>query len=104
MRRVALALALAALPAGVRAEGDVAYYLANPAERRATVRRCQNDAALMATRECQNANAAGAVEMIRPLPRNLLLPEWRMPGEAPVSPDPAGPPPNPARRGPPRAT
>lgn len=98
------AILLAALPAvAARAQtpGDVPHYVERPAERRALVRRCQADAALAATRECQNARAAGTVEMMKRLPPGLLLPEWRMPRPAPAAPAP--PPSGTVRKGAPRA-
>ena len=77
MRGTALLLALATLGAapvlaqGSREVHDVPWFQARPQVLDETLRRCHRDARLMATWECQNAEAAGASRIGRPLPSTL---------------------------------
>jgi hypothetical protein len=92
-RTAALAAVAAALlawgapPAGAEPY-DIPWFLAHPEERRAWLRRCHEDVALAQTRECQNAERAGAgAELGRPAQRDArprpalppvpLLPEFQ---------------------------
>jgi len=76
MRRSMLALALVALGTTPvlaqrpRENRDVPWFQAHPQILDETLRRCQRDARLAASWECQNAEAAGASRMGRPLSRN----------------------------------
>jgi hypothetical protein len=67
---------------------DIPWFMAHPEERRALLRRCHADVALAQTRECQNAERAGAgAELGRPvrpgsngrpaLPPVQVLPEFQ---------------------------
>ena len=78
MRGAALVLALVAVGATpvlarpLREEvRDVPWFQARPGILDETLRRCHRDARLAATWECQNAEAAGASRMGRPLPNTL---------------------------------
>jgi hypothetical protein len=77
MRGAMLVLALVALgtaPALAqrpRENRDVPWFQAHPQILEETLRRCQRDARLAASWECQNAEAAGASRMGRPLPNAL---------------------------------
>lgn len=82
MRRAVtvLALLLAAGPAAAQDTRDIPYFERNPAERRAVLRRCQADVRLARTAVCQNAEAAGAGQLGRPLPPASVFPppDWRV--------------------------
>jgi hypothetical protein len=54
-----------------RENRDVPWFQAHPQILDETLRRCQRDARLAASWECQNAEAAGASRMGRPLPNPL---------------------------------
>jgi hypothetical protein len=54
-----------------RENRDVTWFQAHPQILDETLRRCQRDARLAASWECQNAEAAGASRMGRPLPTTL---------------------------------
>lgn len=78
MRGAAFGLALIALgslPAlaqrGREEVRDVPWFQARPQILDETLRRCQRDARLAATWDCQNAQAAGASRMGQPLPNTL---------------------------------
>lgn len=78
MRGAALGLALVVLghlPAlaqrGREEVRDVPWFQARPQILDETLRRCQRDARLAATWDCQNAQAAGASRMGQPLPNTL---------------------------------
>lgn len=77
MRRAVLVLALVALGTAPtlaqrsRENRDVPWFQTHPQVLDETLRRCQRDARLAATWECQNAEAAGASRMGRPLPNTL---------------------------------
>ncbi|WP_424138476.1 hypothetical protein [Roseomonas chloroacetimidivorans] len=77
MRGAVLALALVAAGAAPvlaqqsREVRDVPWYQARPQVLEETLRRCHRDARLAATWDCQNAEAAGASRMGRPLPNTL---------------------------------
>ena len=65
------ALALSAFLGGAVvpvAAFDIPYFLANPDVHAETLRRCHSDYALAHTPECENAEAAGARRLGRPLP------------------------------------
>lgn len=97
---LAVAAIVLGLPAIAAAEpGDVPYYKARPAERAALLRKCQTDVALAMTRECQNAEAADASTIGRPLRPGDIPPDpWFRRG-APPSPPIVTPPPGiPVRR------
>lgn len=67
MTRRALALALAMAPSVAAAQArDVPWYVQNHAARRATLEWCAADAERQDTRECRNARAAGAVDLMTP--------------------------------------
>lgn len=102
MKRAVIAAALLLAPFAASAEeGDIPWYAANPAARHAKLAWCRQDAMRQDTRECRNANAAGAVEMItpgdpwarlrayEPLPRPAPQPVPEPP--TPVSPSGRGP-------------
>ena len=103
MRR-AVALALALAPGAALAEpGDVPWYVQNPAERRAKLEWCAADAARQDTRECMNARAAGAVELMSPDPwARLRAFEGPSRPATPPPPPPAPKPSGPAVKGPAR--
>ncbi|MCG7352881.1 hypothetical protein M0638_21080 [Roseomonas sp. NAR14] len=77
MRGAVLVLALVALGTAPvlaqrsRENRDVPWFQAHPQILDETLRRCQRDARLAATWECQNAEAAGASRMGQPLPNTL---------------------------------
>jgi hypothetical protein len=54
-----------------RENRDVPWFQARPQILDETLRRCQSDARLAASWECQNAEAAGASRMGQPLPNTL---------------------------------
>jgi hypothetical protein len=74
MRAAVLALALVTLGTAPvlaqqpRENRDVPWFQAHPQILDETLRRCQHDARLAASWECQNAEAAGASRMGQPLP------------------------------------
>lgn len=76
MRAALLVLALVAMGTAPvlaqrpRENRDVPWFQARPQILDETLRRCQRDARLAATWECQNAEAAGASRMGSPLPGN----------------------------------
>lgn len=47
---------------------DIPWFEARPAERAATMRRCERDVALAQSRVCQNARRASAVDLMTPIP------------------------------------
>lgn len=77
MRGAVLVLALVtvstapAIAQRPRENRDVPWFQAHPQILDETLRRCQRDARLAASWECQNAEAAGASRMGRPLPNTL---------------------------------
>lgn len=77
MRGAVLVLALVALGTAPvlaqrqRENRDVPWFQVHPQILDETLRRCQRDARLASTWECQNAEAAGASRMGRPLPNTL---------------------------------
>ncbi len=84
-----LLVPLLGAPAPAAAEPyDIPWFLAHPEERRAWLQRCHTDVALAQTRECQNAERAGAgAELGRsgrpgagvrpPFPPVQVLPEFQ---------------------------
>jgi hypothetical protein len=91
MTRPAFAAALVLAPCAALAEpGDVPWYVQNHAERRAKLEWCVQDAARQSTRECRNARAAGAVELMTPGHKWSRPPQSRQPPR-PVAPKPAAP-------------
>lgn len=96
MTRAAVLAALALAPSWAAAgERDVAFFLANPAERRAMAAWCAASAPRQDTAECRNAKAAGAAEIVTPGHR------WSR-GRA-LAPRPPAPAPRAIGRGPLRA-
>lgn len=94
MRRAVFALvaAIAAAPAAAE-PGDVPWYAEHHEERRAKLRWCYGDAARRATRECENAEAASAVEHMNPnhpwMRGRTILPDngpWSAPAPVPMPP------------------
>lgn len=77
MRGAVLVLTLMALGTApafaqrARENRDVPWFQAHPQILDETLRRCHRDARLAATWECQNAEAAGASRMGKPLPNTL---------------------------------
>jgi hypothetical protein len=77
MRAAVLVLALVAMGTAPvlaqppRENRDVPWFQARPQILDETLRRCQRDARLAATWECQNAEAAGASRLGQPLPNTL---------------------------------
>lgn len=77
MRAAVLVLALVTLGTAPvlaqrpRENRDVPWFQAHPQILDETLRRCQRDARLAASWECQNAEAAGASRMGQPLPNTL---------------------------------
>jgi hypothetical protein len=77
MRAAVLVLALVTLGTAPvlaqrpRENRDVPWFQAHPQILEETLRRCQRDARLAASWECQNAEAAGASRMGQPLPSTL---------------------------------
>ena len=78
MRGAAFGLALVALGSlpvlaqrGREEVRDVPWFQGRPQILDETLRRCQRDARLAATWDCQNAQAAGASRMGQPLPNTL---------------------------------
>ena len=59
--RAAAALALTLAGPAIAETYDVPWFKAHPEERRVLLRRCHADVALAQTRECQNAELAGAL-------------------------------------------
>ena len=100
MTRPAIALALVLAPCAALAEtGDIPWFVQNPVERRATLDWCAADAVRQGTRECRNARAAGAVELMTPNHKwNRAAPPVPRPEPRPVAPA------APAGKVPPRAT
>ena len=70
---------------------DIPWFLAHPAERRETIRRCQVDVALAVTRICENAKRAGASELGEPLTLPAERDPWtrNWPAPAPQRTNPA---------------
>lgn len=107
---LALAAALAAGPAAAE-PGDVRWYAERHEERRAKLRWCYGDAARRAMRECENAEAASAVEHMNPnhpwMRGQPIFPDRDVPRRAPraaplpeLVPMPPALPPEPAPRKP----
>ena len=97
MTRPAVALALVLAPCAALAEtGDIPWFVQNPTERRAMLDWCAADAVRQGTRECRNARAAGAVELMTPDPWARLR-AFEGPSR-PATPPP--PPPTPKPSGP----
>ena len=83
---LALVAAVAAAPASAE-PGDVRWYAERHAERRAKLQWCYGDATRRATRECENAEAASAVEHMSPnhpwLRGQTVFPDSSAPRRAP---------------------
>jgi hypothetical protein len=65
-------------------EGDIPWFVERPAARAEVLRRCHADHALAATRECRNAESAGAATLGRPFPKEGLDMPWLKQAPQPV--------------------
>lgn len=84
-----LGVLLAASPAAAQTiredPRDIPYFERHHAERNAVLRQCQTDVRLAQSATCQNAEAAGAGQLGKPLPRNFAD-QWRYPRAVPLPP------------------